>query len=105
MHCFVEYLKHIAIVGCHQSSTRAAASVSWLASSERLGSHDFKLGGEWFEESDPWGGSVSPTDLEFLADYLADEQGHPIYDEQGRIARAMTSLVVLRSPRYTHAAQ
>lgn len=65
-------------------SQLVAASVSWFAAGDRVGSHDIKLGIERFDDANIWGGSISPTGRYFFADYLVDVEGRPAYDAQGR---------------------
>ena len=58
-------------------------SVSWFVSGGRTGSHDIKSGVEHFTATNRGGNSQSSTGYVFDADYLADVEGHPVY-ENGR---------------------
>lgn len=61
-----------------------AGSLSYYLSTAKLGTHDLKIGGEWFTSTSIGGNSQTPTDYVFYADY-ANNGGVPIFDANGRL--------------------
>ena len=61
-----------------------AGSLNYYLSTAKLGTHDLKIGGEWFTSISKGGNSQSPTDFVFYADY-ANDDGAPIYDATGHL--------------------
>jgi hypothetical protein len=68
-----------------RDNRQVTGSVSYFASRPRLGTHDVKAGGEWFDAVLRGGNSQSSTGYIFNADYLTaagapvvDADGHPV---------------------------
>lgn len=60
-------------------------SVSWFLGTTKTGSHDFKAGAEHFTATNTTGNSQSATNYVFIADYLTDVEGNPLFDGQGKL--------------------
>jgi len=67
-----------------RNNQQFAASLNYFVSSQKLGSHDLKLGGEYFKVTEIGGNSQSSTNYTFYADYLQDASGHPVIQD-GRL--------------------
>jgi hypothetical protein len=72
-----------------RNNQQVAASLSWFASTARLGSHDVKGGVEWFQSTRTGGNSQSATGYVFQSDYL-HQNGAITYDAQGRLVPVFT---------------
>ena len=66
-----------------RNNQQVAGSLSWFKGTQRLGSHDIKVGFENFRSTRTGGNSQTATGWVFLADYKAAADGTPIYDSQG----------------------
>lgn len=69
----------------HRNNRQFAASLNYFLASDKLGSHDIKLGGEAFRTTEIGGNSQSATNYVFYADYATNAQGKPVYDAGGRL--------------------
>ncbi len=69
----------------HRNNRQYAGSLNYFLSSEKLGSHDIKLGGEIFKSIEIGGNSQSATGFVYYADYATDASGKPIQDASGRL--------------------
>ena len=57
-----------------------AGSLNYYLTSQKLGSHDLKAGGEIFKVTEIGGNSQSASNFTFYADYATDAGGHPVID-------------------------
>ena len=73
-----------------RNNRQFAGSLSYLLSTPRFGSHDFKAGFEHFVSTQTGGNSQSATDYVFEADYLSDASGAPIFDASNRLIPIFT---------------
>ena len=69
----------------HRNNRQFAASLNYFLASDKLGSHDIKLGGEAFRTTEIGGNSQSATNYVFYSDYATNAQGKPVYDASGRL--------------------
>jgi hypothetical protein len=69
----------------HRNNRQFAASVDYFLASDKLGTHDLKVGAEYFRVTEIGGNSQSATNYVFYADYARDAQGKPLYDGSGRL--------------------
>jgi hypothetical protein len=69
----------------HRNNRQYAGSLNYYLTSEKLGTHDIKLGGEIFKVTEIGGNSQSSTGYVFYADYATDSAGKPIFDATGRL--------------------
>lgn len=68
-----------------------AGSLSYYLSTANLGTHDLKVGGEWFTSISKGGNSQSPTNFVFDTDYLVNDDGDPVFDANGRLIPTFTT--------------
>jgi outer membrane receptor protein involved in Fe transport len=73
-----------------------AGSLNYFASSQKLGSHDLKVGAEYFKVTEIGGNSQSATNFTFYADYLQDANGHPVI-QNGRLVPLFNDNTLLLS--------
>jgi hypothetical protein len=66
-----------------RNNRQVTGSLSYLASTERFGSHDLSAGGEYFVSTGVGGNSQSPSGYVFVTDYLVQD-GRPVVDGNGR---------------------
>ena len=66
-----------------RNNRQVTGSLTYLASTDRFGSHDLTGGAEYFVSTGIGGNSQSPTGYAFVADYLVQD-GRPILDGSGR---------------------
>jgi hypothetical protein len=66
-----------------RNNRQVTGSLSYLASTERFGSHDLTAGGEYFVSTGVGGNSQSPSGYVFVTDYLVQD-GSPVTDGNGR---------------------
>ena len=69
----------------HRNNQQFAGSLNYYLSSEKLGTHDIKVGGEIFKVSEIGGNSQSSTGYVFYADYATNAAGNPIFDTNNRL--------------------
>lgn len=69
----------------HRDNRQYAANINYYFTSEKLGSHDIKLGGEIFRVTELGGNSQSSTGYVFYADYATDAAGKPVFDANNRL--------------------
>lgn len=69
----------------HRDNRQYAGSVNYYFASEKLGSHDIKLGGEVFRVTELGGNSQSSTGYVFYADYATNAAGKPLFDANNRL--------------------
>lgn len=67
-----------------RNNRQFTATVSTLVPAGRAGSHDIRVGGEYFVTTGIGGNSQSPTGRVFVTDYLV-EGGRPVLDSRGRV--------------------
>ncbi len=72
-----------------RNNEQTYGALSWFLSSERLGSHDLKVGVERFVGIGRGGNSQTATDYVFYTDYLV-QNGRPAVDADGRIIPVFT---------------
>lgn len=60
-------------------------ALSYFLSTDRAGSHDFKLGAESFTVTRTGGNSQTSTDFVFYTGYKTDAAGNPVKDPSGRL--------------------
>jgi hypothetical protein len=68
-----------------RNNQQVAGSLSYFATTERLGSHDIKTGFERFRSRRTGGNSQSATNFVFDADYLTNAAGEPVFDANNRL--------------------
>ena len=66
-----------------RNNRQVTGSLSYLASTERYGSHDLTAGAEYFVSTGVGGNSQSPSGYVFVTDY-AVQNGTPVLDGNGR---------------------
>jgi hypothetical protein len=66
-----------------RNNRQVTGSLSYLASTERYGSHDLTAGAEYFVSTGVGGNSQSPSGYVFVTDYVVQD-GEPVVDERGR---------------------
>ncbi|MGH9253617.1 MAG: TonB-dependent receptor [Vicinamibacterales bacterium] len=66
-----------------RNNRQLTGTLSYLLSSDRLGSHDLKGGAEYFVNTGIGGNSQSPTGYVFNTDYVV-QGGRPVFDASGR---------------------
>ena len=68
-----------------RDNRQLTGSLSYFLSTPSFGSHDVKGGFEFFRSINTGGNGQSPTGYVFYSDYVADEQGDPVFDASNRI--------------------
>lgn len=68
-----------------RNNQQVAGSLSYFATTDRLGSHDIKTGFERFRSRRTGGNSQSATNFVFDADYLTNAAGEPVFDASNRL--------------------
>jgi hypothetical protein len=66
-----------------RNNRQVAGSLTYLASTDRFGSHDLTGGGEYFVSTGIGGNSQSPTGYVLVSDYVVQD-GNPVLDSSGR---------------------
>ena len=66
-----------------RNNRQVTGSLTYLASTDRFGTHDLKGGAEYFVSTGIGGNSQSPTGYVFVTDYLVRD-GRPVADASGR---------------------
>jgi outer membrane receptor for ferrienterochelin and colicin len=66
-----------------RNNRQVTGSLSYLASTERFGSHDLSAGGEYFVSTGVGGNSQSPSGYVFVTNYVVQD-GRPVVDGNGR---------------------
>src|SRR5215471_12284677 len=66
-----------------RNNRQLTANLSYTVT--KAGRHDFKAGWEWYRSQRTGGNSQSATSYVFVADFLPDASGNPVYDANGRI--------------------
>lgn len=69
----------------HRNNTQYSGNLNYYISSEKLGSHDIKFGGEIFRSTEIGGNSQSSTGYVFYTDYATNAAGKPLFDSSGRL--------------------
>lgn len=72
-----------------RNNQQFTGSVSTLLPTARAGSHDVRVGGEYFVATGIGGNSQSPTGRVYVTDYLT-EAGRPVLDANGRVIPVFT---------------
>ena len=80
-----------------RNNEQIAGSLSYFLSTPSAGSHDLKAGVEKFTSTRTGGNSQSSTNYVFVADFLTDAAGKPIYDAQGHLQPIFNSNVVVQN--------
>jgi hypothetical protein len=73
-----------------RNNKQIAASVSYLLTGGKVGSHDIKFGGEQFKNLRTGGNSQSPTNYVFFTDPRTDANGNVVLDSQGHAIPVFT---------------
>jgi hypothetical protein len=73
-----------------RNNRQLAASLSYFLSTKSLGKHDVKLGFENYRSTNIGGNSQSPTNYVFYTDYLTDDAGKPVFDNNGYVIPVFT---------------
>lgn len=68
-----------------RNNRQLTGSVSYFASSPRLGSHDVKAGAERFTTTYTGGNSQTATGYVFYANYVVDAAGRPLFNADGAL--------------------
>jgi outer membrane receptor for ferrienterochelin and colicin len=66
-------------------------ALSYFLSTESTGSHDFKVGVEYFNDIGIGGNSQTSTGFNPQVDFLTDANGNPVYDANGNLQAYWTS--------------
>ncbi|MDA1185347.1 MAG: TonB-dependent receptor [Acidobacteria bacterium] len=66
-----------------RNNRQVTGSLSYLASTDRYGSHDLTAGAEYFVSTGVGGNSQSPSGSVFVTDYVVQD-GQPVVDDRGR---------------------
>ena len=74
-----------------RNNLQFTGSLNYFLTTSKLGTHDVKLGGEYFRTTSIGGNSQSATGFVFYyVPYAQDADGNPIYDSNGRIQPVFT---------------
>jgi outer membrane receptor protein involved in Fe transport len=79
-----------------RNNQQYAGSLNYFATTQKLGSHDLKVGAEYFKVTEIGGNSQSATNFTFYADYLQDANGHPVI-QNGRLVPLFNDNTLLLS--------
>jgi hypothetical protein len=68
-----------------RNNKQYAGSLSYFLATSKLGSHDLKLGVDYYDSIRTGGNSQSPTTYVFYAEYKQDANGLPVYDSNHKL--------------------
>ena len=66
-----------------RDNKQISGALNYYLSSQKGGTHDLKVGGEWFQSIAVGGNSQGPTEFNFRADYAINPNGSPILTPEG----------------------